>query len=208
MTRFELEALASRNPALAAVNPYLDIRINPPPAREVNRTTRLEREHQKVFANYCLRKGYAFTWHRTDKPSTASPGTPDFIVGANGTTYWIEFKLSCQKLSPDQEDFRDKLAAQGIELHVVYSDAEGIELIENKRGDDKVRSMDQQPCASGPMPQDDIQPMAPTNNPPSGGPFSKLRQAAQNNRRRIMNAKAKPQLKDGPPDGKTGTDKP
>jgi hypothetical protein len=206
MTLSEFEAMKARNPALAAVNP--DNRSEPPPAREVNRTTRLERQHQSVFANHCLSKGYAYTWHRTDKPSTASPGTPDFIVGANERTYWIEFKLPGQKLSPDQEDFEKALTAQGLILYVVYSDAEAIQIIEDDKGDGMFPSMDQQPCPSGPMPQDDIEPMAPTNNPPSGGPFSKQRQSAQDNRRRITNAKAKPQLRDGPPAGKAGTDKP
>jgi hypothetical protein len=102
--------------------------VTPPPAK--NRTTRAERIHQGTFANHCLRKGYAFTWHRTDKPSTASPGTPDFIVGVRARTFWIEFKLPGEKLSPDQADFRNRLAAQGIALEVVYSDAEAIALVD------------------------------------------------------------------------------
>jgi hypothetical protein len=130
MTKVELEAALARNPALSV--DWKDNREpTPEPERAPNRTSRFERQHQGVFANHCLRKGYAYTWHRTDKPSTASPGTPDFIVGAHGKTHWIEFKLPGEKLSADQEDFATRLKSQAIVLQVVYSDEEAIKMVEN-----------------------------------------------------------------------------
>lgn len=98
---------------------------HPPP-----KTDRAERKEQAQFASYCLLKDYPFVWHATHKPSKATPGTPDFWVGVNGASLWIEFKrdYSC-KLSSDQETFRAKLEAQGLRLYLVYSALEAIELV-------------------------------------------------------------------------------
>lgn len=70
-------------------------------------------------------------WHATHKPSTASPGVPDFWVGVNSRGIWLEFKkdYSC-KLSDDQELFRKRCEAQGIEMHVVYSAFEAIQIVQ------------------------------------------------------------------------------
>ena len=89
-----------------------------------------ERKEQGQFASYCLLKDYPFVWHSTHKPSKATPGTPDFWVGVNGASLWIEFKrdYTC-KLSPDQETFKAKLEAQGLRLYRVYSAMEAIELV-------------------------------------------------------------------------------
>lgn len=103
------------------------------PADEVHppaKTDKLERAEQKQFANYCLLHDYPFSWHKTNVRSTATPGTPDFWVGVNRGSLWIEFKrdYSCT-LSKAQEDFGKKLEAQGFALYIVYSSAEAIELV-------------------------------------------------------------------------------
>ena len=93
------------------------------------RTSRLEKKEQGDFSNECLRRGFAYVWHATHKPSTATPGTPDFIVAVGPYTLWIEFKRPGEALSDAQKDFRQRLEAQGQELHVVYSCLEAIALV-------------------------------------------------------------------------------
>ena len=97
-----------------------------PPRSQVD----LERVQQREFASWLSLEGYPYDWHRTDKKSTGTLGCPDFIVGVNGTTVWAEFKRPGYKLSPDQENFKEKLAKQKIHMHLVYSSNEAIELIE------------------------------------------------------------------------------
>jgi hypothetical protein len=60
-------------------------------------------------------------------------GCPDFWVGINGHSIWIEFKKdrSC-RLTAEQEEFRDACEVQRIEHHVVYSAAEAIEIVEQR----------------------------------------------------------------------------
>jgi hypothetical protein len=108
------------------------LRVSPPPKRDSP-----ERKEQADFANWLLlqnSKGRAipFSWHATHTRSKASPGTPDFWVGVNRRGIWIEMKrdYSCD-LTPEQEEFRQRCEAQGIEMRVVYSCGEAIQLIED-----------------------------------------------------------------------------
>jgi hypothetical protein len=95
------------------------------------KTDRLERDEQKQFANWCLLKGYPFSWHATHTRSKATPGTPDFWVGVAGVGLWIEFKRDhAAKLSAAQEEFGRQLEEQGMRLYVVYSAAEAIALVQ------------------------------------------------------------------------------
>jgi len=89
-----------------------------------------EAVEQANFALACKARGWRCVWHRTDKRSTANRGCPDFIVGARGITWWIEFKRPGETLRPDQAAFRKELAANGITMHVVNSAAEAVALIE------------------------------------------------------------------------------
>jgi hypothetical protein len=108
-----------------APDPALE--LHPPPKRSV-----AERKEQGQFANYLLLKGnIPFCWHSTHTRSKASPGTPDFWVGVNRHSMWIEFKrdYSCQ-LTAEQESFRQKCEVQQIEWHLVYSAGEAIRIVE------------------------------------------------------------------------------
>jgi|SRR6516225_7454843 hypothetical protein len=90
---------------------------------------RLEREEQRIFAGALTRWELPFYWHRTDKPTGAIAGLPDFIVGLAGKTLWIEFKAKGRLLSPEQSLFRARLGAQGVTLHIVHDAAEAIRLV-------------------------------------------------------------------------------
>jgi hypothetical protein len=72
-----------------------------------------------------------FSCHATHTRSKATPGTPDFWVGVNGHSMWIEFKRdhSC-KLSPEQEEFRICCVCQWIECHLVYIAQQAIGIVE------------------------------------------------------------------------------
>jgi hypothetical protein len=100
------------------------------------KTGTAEKKEQGTFASWLLlqnSKGrkIPFCWHATHTRSKATPGTPDFWVGINRHSMWIEFKrdYSCD-LSPEQEEFRVCCACQGIEWHLVYSAAEAIQIVE------------------------------------------------------------------------------
>jgi hypothetical protein len=98
---------------------------HPPPKTDAS-----EKEEQKQFASYCLLHQYPFSWHKTNARSTATPGTPDFWVGINRVSLWIEFKRDySSKLSEAQQEFARALEAQGMRLYVVYSALEAIELV-------------------------------------------------------------------------------
>ena len=95
-----------------------------------------ERREQGEFANWLLLQNsqgrkIPFVWHATHTRSKATPGTPDFWVGINGRSLWIEFKRdeSC-KLSPEQNEFRLACEAQQIEWHVVHSAKQAIQIMQ------------------------------------------------------------------------------
>lgn len=97
-----------------------------------------ERKEQGQFANWLLLqnsegKDIPFCWHATHTSSKATPGTPDFWVGINGHSLWIEFKrdYSC-KLSPDQEIFRRRCEIQRVEWRIAYSAHEAMKLVEER----------------------------------------------------------------------------
>jgi VRR-NUC domain len=94
------------------------------------KTSKAERDEQRSFANWCLLNELPFTWHATHTRSKATPGTPDFIVGVNRSTLWIEFKQPQGVLSPDQEAFKGRLERQGITYYVCYSAFEAIRVVE------------------------------------------------------------------------------
>src|SRR6516165_2444613 len=69
-----------------------------------------ERREQADFANWLLLQNsqgrkIPFVWHATHTRSKATPGTPDFYVGINGRSLWIEFNslvvLPLNKTSSD-----------------------------------------------------------------------------------------------------------
>jgi len=107
------------------------LRTDPPPKRSVAET-----KEQGSFANYLLLQNsegrkIPWVWHKTNMASTATPGTPDFWVGVTGLGMWIEFKKDyTHHLTPAQEEFRLCCEAQNIQMHVVYSAHEAIQLFE------------------------------------------------------------------------------
>ena len=94
------------------------------------KTDKLEREEQRQFASWLMLHDLPLVWHRTDKRTGCNVGCPDFILGIQGKTYWIEFKRRGFKLSPDQEKFRQRLEAQSIRLHLCYSAAEASQTVQ------------------------------------------------------------------------------
>jgi hypothetical protein len=92
---------------------------------------KLEREEQRVFSRELNRLELPFYWHRTDKPTGANAGVPDFIVGVNGVTVWIEFKAEGSgRMRPEQIRFQELLARQKIKYRLVFSAKEAIELLQ------------------------------------------------------------------------------
>ena len=85
---------------------------------------------QRNFAKAAKDRGWRVVWHKTNKPSTANRGTPDFIVAANGTTWWIEFKRPGEDLAPAQKAFAKELRQNGVTLYVVNSAEAAVRLIE------------------------------------------------------------------------------
>jgi hypothetical protein len=86
---------------------------------------------QRNFAKAAKDRGWRVVWHKTNKPSTANRGTPDFIVAAKGTTWWIEFKRPGEDLAPAQEAFAKELRQNGVQMYVAGSATQAIEIIES-----------------------------------------------------------------------------
>jgi hypothetical protein len=93
---------------------------------------KLERSEQRTFAQELTRRDLPFYWHRTDKPTGAVQGVPDFIVGLKGRTLWVEFKTAEGVFSDAQIQFAQRLGAQGIALHICRNAAEAIKLIKKE----------------------------------------------------------------------------
>jgi len=98
---------------------------------KILRRPRLEREEQRIFANWLLLNALPHCWHATHKRSTATTGVFDFWVGKDGASAWIEFKSAAGHLSEEQAHFRLQLQGEGIKWHVVRSAAEAIEIIKS-----------------------------------------------------------------------------
>ena len=107
----------------------------PPTSRaQILRRPRLERDEQRLFANWCLLNSLPFCWHATHRRSTATKGVSDFWVGAYGRSAWIEFKSLPMRLSAEQLKFQEALSAQGLEWHVVTSAAQAIAILKGWQG--------------------------------------------------------------------------
>ena len=115
---------------------FRDPGVHPPYAQDHHappKTGRLERQEQRQFASWLLLNGYtAVVWHRTDKPTGTTAGTPDFIVPILLDVLFIEFKLPGAELSKAQLEFKAALELKGHELYVCYSAGEAIALVKQK----------------------------------------------------------------------------
>ena len=81
-----------------------------------------EKDHQANFKKECDSRNWVAIWHNTNKKSTATTGTPDFIVQAPpGVTCWIELKLPNSILSPPQVALAKLLRANGANYTVAHS---------------------------------------------------------------------------------------
>lgn len=78
-------------------------------------------------------KHLVVVWHGMHKRSTATRGTPDFIVGVGGVVLFIEFKrdYGCT-LTDAQEEFRLACEEQQLNFHVVYSAGAAIALVRER----------------------------------------------------------------------------
>lgn len=90
---------------------------------------------QHTFASICRARGWRPVWHSMHKRSTANRGCPDFIVGARGHTFWIEFKKPGEELSPDQAVFGMDLARNGLHMFTCHSWREAVDVIEHWKPD-------------------------------------------------------------------------
>jgi hypothetical protein len=116
---------------------FVDPGVHPPYETDHHapvKTGKLEREEQGHFWNWLCLNGYAAgtIWHRTDKRSTGTLGTPDFVVPTWSGVLYIEFKMPGTTLSGAQKEFRAGLEAKGHTLYVCYSSDEAIALVKQK----------------------------------------------------------------------------
>jgi hypothetical protein len=125
------------DPKDAAYYGWVNPGVHPEPAQDTHppaKTDKAERAEQGHFWNWLCLNNYVpgSVWHRTDKATGATPGTPDFIVPTWTGTIYIEFKMPGNWLSKAQEEFRAGLEAKGLELHICFSAGEAIALVKQK----------------------------------------------------------------------------
>ncbi len=109
-----------------------------PPAAppEIQKITKLERDEQRVFANWLLRHEaqdeLSYDWSRTDKRSTSRIGKLDFVIyGAVGKSLHLEFKQPGGRVTPEQAKEIIRLTKLGHVATIVHSADEAIKLTES-----------------------------------------------------------------------------
>jgi hypothetical protein len=101
-----------------------------PPEPKAAKRPKLEREEQRIFANWINQHELPRSWHRTDQRTGCDRGVWDFWTAANGRQGWFEFKLDTSvRLRPEQEDFGRKLVKENVECHVVTTADEAIAVV-------------------------------------------------------------------------------
>jgi VRR-NUC domain len=88
---------------------------------------RLERQEQNTLVSWLSLQEEAgkltFDWSRTDRRTTNRKGMPDFRIYRDGQALLGEMKMEGAKLSPDQEQMREKFLRSGTEVEL-WSSAE------------------------------------------------------------------------------------
>lgn len=79
----------------------------------------IEKLHRPAAA-WLKARNIAFVWNRTDVPSTATEGAPDFVIACNPPLF-VEFKTKVGKLSEKQRDWHFLAERQGVTVHVLRS---------------------------------------------------------------------------------------
>ena len=100
-----------------------------PQERQSPKRPRLERDEQRVFANWLLLHALPHCWHATHRRSTATRGVSDFWVGKNGKSIWLEFKSLPVRISVEQVAFQELLSKESILWAVVLSADEAIQAV-------------------------------------------------------------------------------
>jgi hypothetical protein len=90
-----------------------------------------EREIQEAIASYLKSFGHAckFTVARMDKPTTTTPGQPDFIGVLRGVSFAMEVKRPGCKETREQSDELLMWQLAGSKVAVVHSVAEAVEFV-------------------------------------------------------------------------------
>jgi hypothetical protein len=96
---------------------------------------RLERNEQKILVSWLMLQEEAgkltFDWSRTDRKTTNRKGMPDFRIYRDGRALLGEMKMDGAKLSPDQEQMREKFLRAGTEVQLWSSAEVGIRATRN-----------------------------------------------------------------------------
>jgi hypothetical protein len=96
---------------------------------------RLERNEQKILVAWLSLQEEAgkltFDWSRTDRKTTNRKGMPDFRIYRDGRALLGEMKMDGAKLSPDQEQMREKFLRSGTEVQLWSSAEVGIRATRN-----------------------------------------------------------------------------
>jgi hypothetical protein len=91
---------------------------------------RLERNEQNTLLNWLMLQEESgkltFDWSRTDRRTTNRKGIPDFRIYRGGRVLLAEMKMEGAKLSPDQEQMREKFLRSGTEVELWSSAEAGI----------------------------------------------------------------------------------
>ena len=138
MTKEEFEAFQAKRRVASArpSNPVLDLLIATPCCPDfglenVCNCGRLDADavpagaelelHNEIIRE-CRRRGWVYVHSNPTKKATNQPGTPDFIIAADGgRTLYVECKTKTGKLSKAQADFKRDIEALGHQFHLVRS---------------------------------------------------------------------------------------
>jgi len=97
-------------------------------------STRAERQQHNILISW-LRLHDLWFWHaRTDRRSSSTLGTPDFLVIEGGRCLPIELKVGSNKLSIEQGRVKEHLERHGTAVLIAYSAAEAIAVLKDWLG--------------------------------------------------------------------------
>lgn len=91
---------------------------------------RAEKFIQRDIARALKQAGYLHVWHRLDKPTGGTLGTPDFLVFLEGgRCCLLEVKTATGKLSPWQKEFAARCARKRVPCFTVRSVCHAMECV-------------------------------------------------------------------------------
>lgn len=99
--------------------------------RDRDTVPKAEKQEHDELIRYLEHKGWFYHHSRMDKATTSARGIPDFIVGLCGQGVCIEFKLPGRKLTPAQEEWKERATNSRWPYYIFHTAVEAIKMLQS-----------------------------------------------------------------------------